>query len=139
MYMSHYTSLHHLIRQIIYEYFSHYLQGALLSTLSARAKSNTCAATKANSDVKSDCRFGSWARRNETALPENEVEAIDGKPRLVDRDHAVDHVAPALAHAGHVQGPRTKAQSERRPMADELHDLRAVDHVLTGQAGNVGT
>src|SRR2546425_3496013 len=61
MYMSHYTSLHHLIRQIIYEYFSHYLQGALLSTLSARAKSNTCAATKANSDVKSDCRFGSWA------------------------------------------------------------------------------
>src|SRR5207244_13180601 len=36
-------------------------QGALLSTLSARAKSNTCAATKANSDVKSDCRFGSWA------------------------------------------------------------------------------
>src|SRR2546428_11842311 len=63
MYMSHYTSLHHLIRQIIYEYFSHYLQGALLSTLSARAKSNTCAATKANSDVKSDCRFGSWANR----------------------------------------------------------------------------
>src|SRR5437879_2646310 len=63
MYMSHYTSLHHLIRQIIYEYFSHYLQGALLSTLSARAKSNTCAATKANSDVKSDCRFGSWASR----------------------------------------------------------------------------
>src|SRR6266702_3291047 len=76
MYMSHYTSLHHLIRQIIYEYFSHYLQSALLSTLSARAKSNTCAATKAYSDVKSDCRLGSWAkvRRVEIIFSSNAAE-----------------------------------------------------------------
>src|SRR6266436_4744345 len=87
MYMSHYTSLHHLIRQIIYEYFSHYMQGALLSTLSARAKSNTCAATKANSDVKSDCRFGSWANCHKREINDSLQQNLGGIALLKRVEH----------------------------------------------------
>jgi hypothetical protein len=77
--------------------------------------------------------------RNEATLAENEFQTIGRKPRLVDRDHAIDHFAFALSHAGHVHGPGAKAQSECRSMANELHNLRAVYHVFAGQAGNVGT
>src|SRR6202043_1261276 len=49
------------------------------------------------------------------------------------------HLALALPHAGHVQGPGAKAQSECRGVANEIHALGAVDHVLPGQAGDVGT
>ncbi len=77
--------------------------------------------------------------RNEAALAENEFQTVGRKARLVDRDHAVDHLALAPSYAGHVHGPGAEAQSECRGMANEVHDLGAVDHVLAGQAGDVGT
>ena len=77
--------------------------------------------------------------RDEPTLTENEFQTVGRKPRFVDRDQAIDQFAFALAHAGHVQSPGAKAQSEGRSMANELDNLGAVNHILTGQAGNVGT
>jgi len=76
---------------------------------------------------------------DEATLAKDEVQVVGRKPRLVDRDQAVDHVALALSNRGHVHGPGAKAQSEFRCMANEVHNLRVVNLILAGQAGNVGT
>jgi hypothetical protein len=77
--------------------------------------------------------------RNEATLAKNEFQTVRRQPRLVDRNQAIDYFTLVLSHASHVQGPGTKAQSECRRMANELHDLPAVDHVLAGKAVNTRT
>ena len=57
----------------------------------------------------------------------------------VDRDHAVDHLAFALADTLHVHRRALDSHAVRRGPTDQVRDLGASDHVLAWQAGDVWT
>src|SRR5438309_8335517 len=76
---------------------------------------------------------------DEAALSKNEVQPFGRKPRLVNRNKAIDHLAFALPDTGHVDGPRAKPEPECRCMAYKVHHLRTLNDILAWQARNVGT
>ena len=79
------------------------------------------------------------ARPHEVAVGEKELEMRDRELLAVDRNHAVDHLAFALADANHVHCRTVDAHAIRGGPTDEVRDLGTSDHVLAGQTGDVWT
>ena len=79
------------------------------------------------------------ARPHKDAFGKEELEMRDRELPAVDRDHAVDHLALALAYSLHVHRRRVDTHAVRRGAPDQIGDLGAADHVLARQAGDVRT
>jgi hypothetical protein len=56
----------------------------------------------------------------------------------VGLDQVLDHGPLALADARHVRSRRPGPQAELAGVPEELCDFGAVNHILAGQAGDVG-
>ena len=79
------------------------------------------------------------ARSHEPAFGQQELEMRDREFLVVDRDHAVDHLAFALTDTLHVHRRSLDCHAIRRGAADQIGDLRTSDHVLARQARDVRT
>ena len=77
--------------------------------------------------------------RDETSTPHDQFGATRSVVLQMQFDLAVDHVALALTHRGHVGFDGTCYRAELPRVMRQMRNLRAPDLILARHAGNVGT
>src|SRR4051812_3741991 len=80
-------------------------------------------------------RFGLHKAR----LTKDQLSAAGSIAIQVEIDEILDHMAFASPHASHIDGYGSRCGSKFGRTSNQLHDLGAVNDVLTRQAGDVRT